>query len=86
MKKRSSHFALIYTPGRWTGNNIFLRVTQGAEAFPGPRGVSSAHAITELTCVQIAAKKGRPSTSQVITGKPPVTYTTGPSESDHSGT
>ena len=35
--------------------------------------------------VQIAAKKGRHSTSQVITGVLPVTYTAGPYESDHSG-
>ena len=26
MKKKSSHSAVIYTHGRWTGNNIFLRV------------------------------------------------------------
>ena len=25
MKKRSSHSAVIYTPGRWTGNNIFFK-------------------------------------------------------------
>ena len=33
-------------------------------------------------CVQIAAKKGRPGTSQLITGVPLVTFTAGPSESD----
>ena len=26
MKKKNSHSAVIYTPGRWTGNNFFLRV------------------------------------------------------------
>ena len=36
-------------------------------------------------CVQIAAKKGRPSTSQLITGVPPVTATTGALESDQLG-
>ena len=25
MKKKSSHSAVIYTPGRWTGNNMFLK-------------------------------------------------------------
>ena len=25
-EKKSSHSAVLYTPGRWTGNNIFLRV------------------------------------------------------------
>ena len=36
-------------------------------------------------CIQIAAKKNRPSTSHVNTGVLPVTVTAGPSESDHSG-
>ena len=36
-------------------------------------------------CVQIAAKKGRPSTSQLITGVAPVTFCAGSSVSDHSG-
>ena len=30
-------------------------------------------------------EKGRPSTRQLITGVPPVTFTTGASETDHSG-
>ena len=34
---------------------------------------------------KIAVEKGRPSTSQVNTGRSPVTFTAGPSESDHSG-
>ena len=25
MKKKSSHSAVIYTPGHWTGNNIFFK-------------------------------------------------------------
>ena len=35
---------------------------------------------------KIAVEKGRPSTSGLITGVPPVTFCTGSSESDHSGT
>ena len=35
--------------------------------------------------VQIAAKKGRPSTSRLITGVAPGTTTAGSPESDHSG-
>ena len=34
---------------------------------------------------KIAVEKGRPSTRQLITGVPPVTFTAGASESDHSG-
>ena len=34
---------------------------------------------------KIAVEKGRPSTSQLITGVPPVTFSAGASESDHSG-
>ena len=34
---------------------------------------------------KIAVEKGRPSTSQLITGVPPVTFSAGSSESDHSG-
>ena len=34
---------------------------------------------------KIAVEKGRPSTSQMITGVPPVTFCAGSSESDHSG-
>ena len=29
MEKKSSHSAVIYTPGCWTGNNFFLRVASG---------------------------------------------------------
>ena len=36
-------------------------------------------------CVQIAAKKGRPSTCPLITGRSPVPASAGPSQSDHSG-
>ena len=25
MEKKSSHSAVIYTPGRWTGNNILFK-------------------------------------------------------------
>ena len=39
-----------------------------------------------LTHIQIAAKKGRPSTSQLITGRSPGTFTAGTLVSDHSGT
>ena len=35
---------------------------------------------------KIAVEKGRPSTSLLITGVPPVTFCAGTSESDHSGT
>ena len=35
---------------------------------------------------KIAVEKGRPSTSGLITGVPPVTFCAGSSESDHSGT
>ena len=34
---------------------------------------------------KISVVKGRPSTSQLITGVPPVTFSAGSSESDHSG-
>ena len=34
---------------------------------------------------KMAVEKGRPTTSQVIIGVPPVTFCTGSSESDHSG-
>ena len=34
---------------------------------------------------KIAVGKGRPSTSQVNTGRLPVTFTSGASESDHTG-
>ena len=36
-------------------------------------------------CVQIAAKKGRLSTSRLITGVPPVTFTAGSPVSVHTG-
>ena len=35
---------------------------------------------------KIAVEKGRPSTSKVITGRSPVTFSAGSSESDHLGT
>ena len=34
---------------------------------------------------KIAVEKGRPSTRQLISGVPPVTFSAGSSESDHSG-
>ena len=36
-------------------------------------------------CVQIAAKKGRPSTNPLITGSSPVPASAGVPKSDHSG-
>ena len=47
--------------------------------------IGTLHDLTQIGRVRkIAVEKGRPSTSQLITGVPPVTFSAGSSESDHS--